>query len=89
MNRHINNVYVLSHISQGILKYTVFWLPLKRRQWSFFYNIFEDEAETISVEEWVSAGYGLAMKEEVGVGQVRFSLWNSMRFPRCGDVRVK
>ena len=56
---------------QGILRFTVFWLPLKRRQWSFFYAIFEDDAEYIGVEEWVSAGYGLAMGEEVSVGRVR------------------
>ena len=56
---------------QGILKYTVYWLPLKRRQWTFFYNIFEDEAECISVEEWLQAAHGLAMAEEVSVAHVR------------------
>jgi hypothetical protein len=56
---------------QAILRYTVFWLPLKRRQWTFFYGIFEDEAACITVDEWIRAAHGLAEREEVRVGQVR------------------
>jgi hypothetical protein len=55
---------------QAILRYTVFWLPLKRRLWSFFYGIFEDDAECIAEDDWVRAGEGLA-REEVWVQHLR------------------
>jgi hypothetical protein len=56
---------------QDILKYTVFWLPLKRRQWSFFYSIFDDEGETVRVSEWLRAGEELASSECVCVRHLR------------------
>jgi len=56
---------------QDLLKFTVFWLPLKRRQWTFFYGIFDDESETIGVEEWLSAARDLAASEEVKISNVR------------------
>lgn len=56
---------------QDMLKYTLFWLPLKRRQWTFFYGIFDDDNESIGVEEWLNAARDLAASEEVRISNVR------------------
>lgn len=55
----------------AILKYTVFWLHLKRREWSFFYSIFEDESSNITVDNWLSAAHDLAMSETVSARHIR------------------
>ncbi len=56
---------------QDLLKFTVFWMPLKRREWSFFYAIFEDDSDNITVQEWMSAAHGLSMSEVIAIKYIR------------------
>mmetsp|Transcript_1868 Transcript_1868/g.2965 ORF Transcript_1868/g.2965 Transcript_1868/m.2965 type:complete len:680 (-) Transcript_1868:102-2141(-) len=56
---------------QAYLRFTVFWMSLKRRQWGFFYAIFDDLDDSISVESWLQAAKAVSLEEGVPVKHIR------------------
>lgn len=56
------DIYLISQnvTIQSLLRHTVFWSIVKRRQWSFFYSIFHDNSDTITVFDWLNAAIVLA-----------------------------
>lgn len=49
------------------LKFTIFWMKIKRRDWGFFYRIFNTENDYFTVTEWLHAAKDLATASHVKI----------------------
>ena len=56
---------------QDCLRFTVFWMSVKKRRWSFFYALFDEMEDSIGMEEWLKAAKAVSLEEKVSLRQVR------------------
>jgi hypothetical protein len=56
-----------------VLRFTVFWMSIKRRRWAFFYAIFDEMEEFIGLEHWLRAAEAVSGEECVSLSHIRLA----------------